>query len=219
MNQLHMLKSKKTKLGIVVCFSLIIFLIFVLLNFLNKNKKMDIEKLSAEELMKNMIEKDFLKNIPPSDLEKLYEKLENLDKEKEENFLKNLSENELETYLENFDIIEEKVIDIKSEEFFSLSPEKREEFLEKETEKLIANPDRLERWDEKLNLFEEDISEYREYPGKPFQRRYRRGFSRRNPDAVLQRARQRLSLTTPQQRAKRDEFLKKLRERRKRRKR
>lgn len=148
----------------------------------------------------------------------LADRLEKIPFEKIEDYFEKLPEKLKRKFEENFEEISYARLDKKIDEFFNSSDEKKEKILDEEIERLEKAEKKGIILPEYSEIYEEDVGQTDRFPSFQRRRFYGRIFSRsRNPDAVLQRQRDRLSRTTPQQRAERQEFLKKLRERRARR--
>jgi len=194
----------------------IILLILILLLIGFKNRKIDIHKLTDEQIIE-LIKSDKIKNLSSEQLAFIGERLRNIPKGKIKDVIDKLPDGLKYKAEKNIEKVSCAVLDKKIDEFFKSPPEKQEQILDEEINKLEEAQLIGETPIEYSEIFEENISSpdetnYR-FERRVFsQRSFRRGFSR-NPDAMLQRARDRLSETTPEQRAKRQEFMKKMRER------
>lgn len=196
-----------------------ILCLFVLISIFlkSKNKKIDPFKITDEKIIE-LLKSDRIKNLSSEGLSILANRLEKIPFEKIENYFEKLPEKLKRKFEENFEEISYARLDKKIDEFFNSSDEKKEKILDEEIERLEKAEKEGIILPEYSEIYEENVSQTGGFPSFQRGRFYGRGFSRnRNPDAALQRQRDRLSRTTPQQRAKRQEFFKKLRERRARR--
>ncbi|MCM8772119.1 MAG: hypothetical protein NC926_05000 [Candidatus Omnitrophica bacterium] len=202
--------KKKKKYLIII--SLLFFAILVLIAVKIGNRKIDINKLTDEEIIE-LLKSDKIKRFNSEELLLIEKRLSKIPYEKLEKYFEILPENLKNKFEKNIEKIYEVRLDKKIEEFFNSSEEQQERILDEEIE-------RLEKSEEKGIILPEyaEIYEYEKEMALPERRDFRnRRFFGRNlsPDGMLQKARDRLSLTTPQQRARRQEFMKRLIERRK----
>lgn len=191
----------------------IVFLICFLVVILSfKNRKFDINKLTDEQIIE-LLKSDKIKNLSLDQLVLLENRFRNIPYEKIKNLTDKLPEDLKYIFEKNVEKISYARLDKKIEEFYSALPEKQEEILNEEVDRLEKAEAKGEIPVEYSELYEENITFPAEISYPSGRRSFKRSFGRRNPDAVLQRARDRLSQTTPEQRAKRQEFMKKIRER------
>ena len=201
-------------------------MIFILLSIFSKNRKIDVEKLTDEQIIE-LIKSDKIKNLNLEQLAFIGERLKNIPKEKIKEIIDKSADDLKYKVVKNIEKVSYARLDKKIDEFFKSPPEKQEQILDEEIDRLEEAQLRGETPVEYSEILEENIS-YPDESDYGYQKRgfshmvFRRSISRkrnisRNPDAILQRARDRLSETTPEQRAKRQEFMKKMREKRARR--
>ncbi|MGC8977233.1 MAG: hypothetical protein ACP5OB_06385 [Candidatus Ratteibacteria bacterium] len=197
-----------------IIFSIVFLTCFLMIILIFKDRKLDIDKLNDEQIIE-LLKSEKMKILSQDQLLLLGERLKSIPYERIERLIETLPEEIKYRVEENFEKISYARLDKLIEEFYNSPPEKQEEILNKEI-------DRLEEAEAKGEIPVEYSELYEEKPESQnssfftFQRRgfFKRSYKVRNPDAALQRQRNRLSQTTPEQRAKRQEFIKKLREKR-----
>lgn len=140
--------------------------------------------------------------------------------EQRRNLLKNISEEERRNLWQNQRLVREAVLDKTIDEFFSLSPEKQEEFLDKQIQEMESRrPLRPEGWGRRDGQANSPVLGNTPGASQPETGLARGGpgggrRARLTPEARLQRRRNMLSATTPEQRAKRREYFRRLMEKR-----
>jgi len=191
-------------------------LVVLLLILIFKNRKIDVEKLTDEQII-DLIKTDKIKKLNSEQLAFIGERLNGLHEGKIKEIIDKLPDDLKYKVEKNFEKVLYATLDKKIDEFFKSSPEKQEQILDEEINKLEEAQLKGETPIEYSEILKENFSypdetnygyQMRSFP----QRSFRRSFSR-NPDVMLQRARDRLSETTPERRAKRQEFMKKMKKR------
>ncbi|HRR96099.1 MAG TPA: hypothetical protein P5150_05135 [Candidatus Ratteibacteria bacterium] len=210
------MKKKKKKVITVAGISFI--LILGLVSWYVFAKAPDFEKLSDEKVIEYIVSKNVDK-LNEKNLAKLGERVEKIDFNKRRELLGNLTSEERGKYRENSRKVQEAYFNKRLDEFFSLPVEKQNEFLDKEIDKMLENMQRARERRGNFPAFRENT----QIPNPPNIEQgqqqdqqvtsARRGRGRPSPDAMLQRRRQRLSETTPEERAKRMEYFRRLRAR------
>ncbi|HOL22173.1 MAG TPA: hypothetical protein PLQ41_04890 [bacterium] len=187
----------------------------------------DFEKLSDEKVL-NYVRSGKAMTLDREHLVKLGERLEKITPEQRMELMGELTPEERENFRESRRMVAEARIQKTIDEFFSLPPEKQNEFLDRqidEMEKRMA--EFRQRFADRAGGFPQifqgerprEGGERREGAYTGGQQAVQQGVAgrqgRRNvsPDARLQRMRNRLSETTPEERAKRREYFRRLRER------
>ncbi|MCM8805019.1 MAG: hypothetical protein NC833_07185 [Candidatus Omnitrophica bacterium] len=196
---------------IIFCIMFFVYFLVSILKF--KNRKIDINKLTDSQIIE-LLKSDKTKNLSSKQLVLLESRFRNIPSEKIKDLIDKLHEDLKYRFEKNIEKISYARLDKKIEEFYKSSPERQEKILDEEIDRLQQAEAKREILIEYSEFYEGSFLSSNE-PSYTFHRRrfFRKGFVGRNPDAILQRVRNRLSQTTPEQRAKRQEFMKKLRER------
>jgi len=186
----------------------------------------DFEKLSDEKVF-NYIKSGKAKTLDQQHLIKLGERLEKIPPEQRREVMGELTPEERENFGESRRRIAEVRLQKTIDEFFSLPPQKQNEFLDRQIDEMEKRMQEFrQRFGERGEGFPqgfmspsgemrqqgEGLSASGQQAGGQGEaaRQGRRNIS---PDARLQRMRNRLSETTPEERAKRREYFRRLRER------
>jgi len=187
----------------------------------------DFEKLSDEKVL-NYVRSGKAMTLDREHLVKLGERLEKITPEKRRELMGELTPEERDRFRESRMRVAEARMQKTIDEFFSLPPEKQNEFLDKQIDEMERRREEFrQRFGERAGGFPQifqgerprEGGERREGAYTGGQQAVQQGVAgrqgRRNvsPDARLQRMRNRLSETTPEERAKRREYFRRLRER------
>jgi len=186
----------------------------------------DFEKLSDEKVL-NYVKSGKAKTLDQQHLIRLGERLEKIPPEQRREAMRELTPEERENFRESRRKIAEARLQKTIDEFFSLPPEKQNEFLDRQIDEMGRRMQEFrQRFGERVGGFPQgfagspgEMSQDGEGLSAGGQERGGQGEAarqgRRNisPDARLQRMRNRLSETTPEERAKRREYFRRLRER------
>ncbi|MDD3726278.1 MAG: hypothetical protein PHI44_03690 [Candidatus Ratteibacteria bacterium] len=183
------------------------------------------EKLSDEKVLA-YVKSGRVEKLDQEHLIKLGERLEKIPSEQRREMMQGLTDEERRNFRESRMMIAEAHMQKTIDEFFSLPPEKQNEFLDRQIDEMEKRRQEFrQRFGERPGGFPQGFQGER--PGQSGERRegvstgnqqapqqsVRTGRGRPSPDARLQRMRNRLSETTPEERAKRREYARRLRER------
>ena len=219
-------KRKKKKIMIFFLISILMIGAITTTIYGLSKKPPDFEKLSDERVLE-YVKSGKAKTLDQQHLIKLGERLEKIPPEQRREAMRELTPEERENFRESRRKIADARLQKTIDEFFSLPPEKQNEFLDRQI-------DEMER---RMQEFRQRFSERggvipQGFAGPPGEMRQdgeglsaggqerggqgeagRQGRRNISPDARLQRMRDRLSETTPEERAKRREYFRRLRER------
>ncbi|MCM8820582.1 MAG: hypothetical protein NC932_01335 [Candidatus Omnitrophica bacterium] len=217
-------KRKRIILGIVVFITLVLVVTTI---YAVSKIPPDFEKLSDEKVLK-YVRAGKAEKLDNEHLVRLGERLEKISPEQRRQIMEELTDEERRHFRETRTMIAEARMQKTIDEFFSLPPEKQNEFLDRQIDEMEGRRQEFrQRFAERAGIFPDGFQGGR--PAMTGERREGvssdsqpagvqgegRGPGRRNisPDVRLQRMRNRLSETTPEERAKRREYFRRLRER------
>lgn len=186
----------------------------------------DFEKLSDEKVLE-YIKSGKAEKLNNENLLKLAERLEKIPPEQRREIMRDFSEEERGNFRRVRRMIAEARMQKTIDEFFSLPPEKQNEFLDRQIDEMEKRRQEFsQRFAERGMAFPQmfqagrpDGEGRRDITGSTGQQATGQSSTRRpgrrsiSPDARLQRMRNRLSETTPEERAKRMEYFRRLRQR------
>ncbi|MCX8083031.1 MAG: hypothetical protein N3D17_06535 [bacterium] len=220
--------NKKRKIAIISGITAFVILAIVSTIYAVSKIPPDFEKLSDEKVLE-YVKSGKAENLDREHLIKLGERLDKIQTEQRRQILVELTPEERENFRESRRMIAEAQMQKTIDEFFSIPPEKQNEFLDKQIDEMEKRMQEFrERFGERAGRFPQGSAGAEgERPrqggergegvssGNQPQQGEVRGPGRRNisPDERLQRMRNRLSETTPEERAKRREYFRRLRER------
>lgn len=175
------------------------------------------EKLPDEKVLK-YLQSEKVKNLSKEKLVELGERLEKIPPEQRRSLTDSLPEEDRRNLWQNRRLVSEAVLDKTIDEFFSLPPDKQDEFLDRQIQQMEERRPRFGNrpGPDRANFpgFGNTSGTTRPETGLARGDFRRTGRGRPSPEAMLQRRRNMLSATTPEQRAKRREYFRRLMERR-----
>lgn len=221
--------DKKKRKNVMLISGAVVFIALALVTTIYAVSKIppNFEKLSDEKVL-DYVRSGKAEKLDNENLIKLGERLDKIPPEQRREIMRQLTEEERDNFRKSRRMIAEARMQKTIDEFFSLPPEKQNEFLDKQIDEMERRRAEFrQRFGERQGGFPQGFQGER--PSRDGERREDffsgsqqapqqgegRVPGRRNisPDARLQRMRNRLSETTPEERAKRREYFRRLRQR------